>query len=54
MTRLPRNKISISISIPLEILAEIDELSYKLSKSRSDFIVGSIKKEIAKVKTEKV
>lgn len=54
MSKLPKNKISVSVSISLDLLNEIDELSYQLSKSRSTFIVDAIEKEIAKVKTEKV
>lgn len=50
MTKLPKNKVSVSVSIPIDFLSEIDETAYSLGQSRSEFIVNSLKKEVREIK----
>ena len=52
MTRLPKNKLSVSVSIPLDLLAEIDEIAYADNENRSVFIVDACRKEVAKRKQQ--
>lgn len=53
MTRLPKNKISVSVSISLDLLSEIDNVTYLNNETRSEFIVKAIKKRLEEIKNEK-
>lgn len=53
MTRLPKNKVSVSVSIGLDLLTELDETAYSRSESRSEFIVDAIKEKIQRINEEK-
>ena len=53
MTRLPKNKVSVSVSIGLDLLTELDETAYTRSESRSEFIVDAIKEKIQRINEEK-
>jgi len=53
MTKLPKNKISVSVSISLDLLSEIDSVTYSSNESRSEFIVKAIKERLEQIKKEK-
>lgn len=44
------NKISVSISIPLNFLEQIDERALKEHTSRSDFVVQALVEKLSKKK----
>lgn len=46
MTTLPKNKISISISISFDLLREIDKAAFLSNKTRSKFIVSVLKEKL--------
>ena len=46
MTQLPKNKISISISISFDLLREIDKAAFLSNKTRSKFIVSVLKEKL--------
>jgi len=52
-TKLPKNKVSVSVSIPLDLLSEIDDIAYACNESRSEFIVKSIKERKQRIEEEK-
>lgn len=46
MIQLPKNKISISISISFDLLSEIDKAAFLSNKTRSKFIVSVLKEKL--------
>ena len=50
MKRLPKNRVPITVSIPLDFLAEIDEIVYERSISRSDYVVQALKEKVERDK----
>ena len=53
MTTLPKNKISVSVSISFDLLSKIDNVTYLSNESRSEFIVKAIKERLEKIKKNK-
>lgn len=49
MTKLPKTKVSVSVSISLDLLSEIDDIAYSKNESRSEFIVKSIAERIERI-----
>lgn len=52
MARLPKNKIPVSISIPIDLLAELDDCAYYENKARSEFVIEAVREKIKKMKEE--
>ena len=50
--RLPKNRVPVSVSIPFDELAEIDDTAYTMGLTRSDFILQATRAELKKVKEE--
>lgn len=50
MTKLPKNRVPVSVGIPFDLLQEVDELANKENTSRSDFVVQAL---LEKVEREK-
>lgn len=48
--RLPKNRVPVSVSIPFDELAEIDETANTLNLTRSDFILQAVREEMKKIK----
>lgn len=46
MIQLPKNKISISISISFDLLSKIDKAAFLSNKTRSKFIVSVLKEKL--------
>ena len=51
--RLPQNRVPVSVSIPFDELAEIDETAYSLGLTRSDFILQAVKEKMSKLQEQK-
>ncbi len=46
MTKLPKNKISVSVSISLDLLFKIDEIASNEQISRSELIVKILQEKL--------
>ena len=53
MATLPKNKISISVSIPFDLLDKIDKFTHLNRITRSEFIVKAVKERLEKIKEQK-
>lgn len=51
--RLPKNRVPVSVSIPFDELARIDEIAFSMNQTRSDFILQATKEKMEKLKKEK-
>lgn len=51
--RLPKNRVPVSVSIPFNELAVIDENAYSLGLTRSDFILQAVKEKMSKLQEQK-
>lgn len=46
MATLPRNKVPITVSIPIDFLCEFDEYLQKINKNRTEFVLDAIKEKM--------
>lgn len=53
MKRLPKNRVPASISFPIDLLQEVDELAYSMGLSRTDFVLMAVKEKMQKLQEDK-
>jgi hypothetical protein len=53
MTRLPKNKVPVTVGIPFDLLRQIDEKASEENLSRSEYVVRALKERVSNEQDEK-
>jgi len=47
MTKLPKNKVPVTVGIPFDLLRQIDDKAFEENLSRSEYVVQALKEKIS-------